>query len=165
MKKTVSKKLIWICIAGFVAIISIALFRNLSHKNSDSNEERSRYLYSIKNKYIGDSSADMRIINELKIAENISIEIKTNAEGNNILIINVNGDKIGNLPYEQYGAILLALIENASEIRFCINNSQNIAVTLSSAAAKYGNIKDYGKTPEKLHSFLTTVGYYKETGN
>lgn len=57
--------------------------------------------------------------------------------------------------------------ENASlnYTHFCINNSQNIEVTLDSAAAKYGNIKDYGKIPEKLHSFLTAVGYYKETVN
>lgn len=165
MKKTVSKKLIWICIVGFVAIISIALFKNLSNKNLNSNEEKSKYLYSIKNKYIGDSSADMKIIDELKIAKDLNIEIKTNAEGNNILIINVNGDKIGNLSYEEYSAILLALIENASEVHWNINNTEHIEVTVDSIARKYANIKDYAKTPEELHSFLTSLGYYKEREN
>ena len=162
MKKTVLKKLMWICIVGCVAIISIVLFKNLSNKNLNSNEEKSKYLYSIKNKYIGDSSADMRIINELKIAENLNIEIKADTEGDNILIINVNGDKTGDLSYEEYSAILLALIENASEIHWNINNTQHIEVTVDSIARKYADIKDYAKTPEQLHLFLTSLGYYKE---
>ena len=165
MKKTVSKKLIWICIIGFVAIISIVLFKNLSNKNLNSNEEKSKYLYSIKNKYIGDSSADMKIIDELKIAKDLNIEIKTNTEGNNILIVNINSDKTGNLSYEEYSAILLALIENASEIHWNINNTEHIEVTVDSIARKYANIKDYAKTPEELHSFLTSLGYYKEREN
>lgn len=134
------------------------LFKNLNYK---SNEEKSEYLYSIHNKYVGDSSADIKIINELNIAQKLDLEIKKNDDESNVLIINVDGEKNGKLSYEEYGAILLALIDNLDEVQWNLNIDQNtIKVTTDDVFEKYGNIKEYGKTSEKLHQLLTNLGYY-----
>lgn len=137
------------------------LFKSLNTQGTKTNEEETQYLLSIRNKYVGDSSADMKILNELRIAENLKIEIKPNDVGINSLIINLNGEKTGNLSYEEYGAILFALIDNLDEICWNINGSQNIKITVDGVAEKYGNVKECGKTFEKLHSLLVNMGYYE----
>ena len=163
MKKHNIKKVIIYSVGIFcIAILALFfLFKNLNTQGTRSNEEESRYLFSIRNKYVGDSSADMKILNELKIAENLKIEIKSNDAGINSLIINVNGEKTGNLSYEEYGIIILALIDNLDEIYWNINSSQNIKMTVGGVNEKYGNVKECGKTSKGLHSLLTSIGYYE----
>ena len=163
MKKYNIKKIIG-CSIGIICMAVLAsffLFKNLNTQGTKTNEEETQYLLSIRNKYVGDSSADMKILNELRIAENLKIEIKSNDVGVNSLIINLNGEKTGNLSYEEYGAILLALIDNLDEICWNINGSQNIKITVDGVAEKYGNVKECGKTFEKLHSLLVNMGYYE----
>ena len=63
-----------------------------------------------------------------------------------------------------YSIILLALIENADEIhyndRFCDCIDNIVKIKTSDLEKEYGNIKDYGKSVETLHSLLINIGYY-----
>lgn len=57
-------------------------------------------------------------------------------------------------------AILLALIDNVDEIHWELPDSKVRKITISDLNAKYGNIKDYGKSAEDLKVLLRQLGYY-----
>ena len=58
-----------------------------------------------------------------------------------------------------YSKILLALINNADEIHWKINDVEKGIVTVSNI--DIDNIKNYGESSEKLHSLLINIGYYQ----
>ena len=139
---------------------------------TDQTEE----LFSLKNKYIGDASANVKLLNALEISElaNYTVELET-SEKPYVLYINfdtidptnVTNETLTNFKgkMKMYSIILLALIENADEIhyndRFCDCIDNIVKLKTSDLEETFGNIKDYGSTVEKMQSLLDKVGYYK----
>lgn len=170
-KKT--KKIIFIC--GAILLISICIFEFVSFKNKSdvikTSQGKSEYLFSLRNNYIGDSSADSKIIKALEIEKfgSCKVELKT-YEKPYILTINLdiikNENEREKINLKSYGLILLALIENADEVHWNVKTDgvqENLfIVTVYDANKEYGNIKDYGKSSEKLNELLIKTGYYKQ---
>ncbi len=150
-----------------IEILGIKVYDQITNEKIAT---QSKYLFSLKNKYIGDAAANMKLLEALEISKlaNYKIELKT-SEQPYILHINFTNpinESITNFKrkMETYSIILLALIENVDEIhyndRFCDCIDNIVRIKISDLEKKYGSIKDYGKSAENFHSLLINIGYY-----
>lgn len=121
-------------------------------------------LYNSKTEYIGNNSNVSKLLERLEIYElgNYTIELKTDKEPYALIIefndIRLDEEKV-NEKMNMYSKILLALINNADEIHWKINDVEKGIVTVSNI--DIDNIKNYGKSSEKLQSLLINIGYYQ----
>jgi len=121
-------------------------------------------LYNSKTEYIGNNSNVSKLLERLEIYElgNYTIELKTDKEPYALIIrfndIRLDEKKV-NEKMNMYSKILLALINNVGEIHWKINDVEKGIVTVSNI--DIDNIKNYGKSSEKLHSLLINIGYYQ----
>ena len=125
-------------------------------------------LFSHKNEYIGDASADGAILQALNVSAlgKYDISLETDSQPYSLTVnfseINVPADEL-NSKMEMYSYVLLALIGNADEISWNINADDvkdSKSVTIDDADKAYGNIRDCAASVENLHSLLTNIGYY-----
>ena len=94
---------------------------------NEFNYPTAQELYDLRNPYIGDASADSALLNALNIKENLgsfTIKLETQAEPY-ILRLNfadeITDATMFNTAMNAYAMLLLALIDNASEIQWCYN--------------------------------------------
>lgn len=156
-----------------IEILGIKIYEKITNNKIITESE---YLFSLKNKYIGNASANIKLLEELQISKlaNYNIKLETSKRPY-ILYINftdsINESNLTNetitafkSKMKMYSIILLALIENADEIhyndRFCDCIDNIVKIKTSDLEKEYGNIKDYGKSVETLHSLLINIGYY-----
>ena len=159
-----------------LCILLLLIITGCSNK-SMNNSKAADYLFNLKNSYIGDNSADIKLIEALELFKlgNYTIELETYERP---YALTIKFDKmtmdISNLTTENYNdfknkmrmysVILLTLIDNADEIRYndrycdCIDNI--VSLSVSDLQAEYGNIKEYGKSVGSLHSLLVDIGFY-----
>lgn len=143
--------------------ISITSYEN--NVNIKQNSSQEYYLFSLKNEYIGNASADNQLAQAIGVPTlgNYTLELETTTRPY-ILIINFSNINLDakelNTRMKNYSTILLALISNADEIHWSVNNVKSGIVTASDVDSEYGNIKDYGNSVESLYSLLVSIGYY-----
>jgi len=154
-------------------------FKSLdSYKKTDNDSgsgvTQADYLFSFKNQYIGDNSATSRLLEALEISKlgNFTFELKTDKKPY-ALKINFNNYNVDPTTQEYqrkmrlYSIILLALIDNLDEVYYYDPNLNyfgfdNVAtVNVSELNDKYEDIKEYGKSADKLQSLLILINYYE----
>ncbi|MDD4831529.1 MAG: DUF4825 domain-containing protein [Bacilli bacterium] len=156
-----------------IEILGIKIYDKI---NSKEYTTQAQYLFDLKNKYIGDNSADIKLLEALEVSKlaNYTIELKI-SEKPYVLYINfeaidptnVTNDILSNFKrkMKQNSIILLALIENVDEIhyndRFCDCVDNIVKLKASDLEKEYSNIKDYSKTVEKFQELLDKIEYNK----
>ncbi|MDR1068451.1 MAG: DUF4825 domain-containing protein [Clostridiales Family XIII bacterium] len=124
-------------------------------------------LFEQKNEFAGDASADGALLKTLEISKlgDYEIALKTDSRPYALEIKfserRVTAEELS-AEMQANACILLALIENADEIRW--NSSADTGtgsqrLSVEDADKEYGDIKDYGTSSEKLRSLLTRMGY------
>ena len=142
-------------------------------KGNDVTKE-AKELFGLKNNYLGDNLADIRLLDKLEISKfsKYTIELETSKKPY-VLYINfntINPDNITNNILSNFkkemkinSIILLALIENVDEIhyndRFCDCIDNIVKLKANDLEKEYGNIKDYGKKVEKFQELLEKIKY------
>jgi hypothetical protein len=130
---------------------------NLISKNTND-------LYETKHAYIGDMSANGRVINQLNIVEkfgNFKNSLQTSKEPYGWTLEFeeiVSNEETFNDLMTQYSYIILALIENLGEVFWQYNNGYEVVtkyVTLQDAKEALGeNVKDFTQSISKLQNLI-----------
>jgi len=148
---------------------------NLKHDE----DYKAEHLFSLKNQYIGNASANSHLLTALEISKlgTYTIELKTDEKP---YILTINFSKFDFIPRKTSGItddmqyksimyqksiILLTLIDNADEIKWNIktdNIDDSYTVTVEEITKEYGNIKDYGKSLKQFYSLLVNIGYFNK---
>ena len=141
-----------------------------------TNNTQAQYLFNLKNKYIGNASANTLLLEALEVSKlaKYKIELKTSEEPyilyinfDNIDPTNITDNTISNFKNKMKinSVILLALIENADEIHYndlyCNRDDNIVNLKASDLEEELGNIKDYGKTIDKFQELLVKIEYNK----
>ena len=117
-------------------------------------------LYAAKNKYIGDASADGKILSLLGEIDGVKfsgIEIKADKGTPFGLIRNCNGTVENKEQMARQAAIFLALVENADYVTYVFENAQ-YAYSKQDIADKYGkDISKQAESPEAFAEFYKCV--------
>lgn len=161
--KRIGPALIFVVIAAVLAFAGLTVVKSLTAPHPDTapvaqNQPDFQALYNARVKYVGNNSEVSNLLNVLKINRfgvyTIALETEKEPYG---LTINFSDIRISSdlLDYREKGQVdeayyILALVENLSyvEVRF---EAYTVRQTVEEANSFVkGNIKDYGKSPQKL---------------
>jgi hypothetical protein len=128
---------------------------------------KAEQLFSLKNPYIGNASANGAILEALAISNlgkyKFALETDTNPYTLTINFSEISvTEEVLNSKMEQYALILLALIENADEIHWNVDTDdvqQSGGISMEIADKQYSNIKQAAASVKSLQAFLDAVGY------
>lgn len=164
-----------ICFVAIIVCATNPATKSESSEDKSSNSEvvtgtseNARYIYSCKNTYIGDNSADGKLLNAIGVGDNLgsfTMELET-SETPYILRLNfndlvVNRDMFDNKMCD-YAAVLLALIGNADEIQWSYPYNQDgelVRITVywnnqNLIVMGIDDIKSYGQSADKVQELL-----------
>ncbi len=167
-----------------IKVLNIPLY-NTTHIEYSS---KLKELYASYNKYLGDVSKDIKIMNLLEVEKfgKYTINLKTDEEPY-ILYINfdyneelyITNDciytneeekaealKKRNKLYEDLrkrAILLITLIENLDQVEYLdiFDKDKKIIINKTNLEEEFGNIKDYNKTIERFEKLLTKLDYNK----
>lgn len=154
-----------ICVLAIAILISMQLLNKNTPADTASRAEK---LYSLKNDYIGDASADIALLNALgipKIAP-FTIALETTEKP---YILRINFSEISTdykstsfyTDMKTNATILLALIGNADEIHYnniySENHDEIIKFKSSDVENQLGDIKSYGESLDTFESLLRKI--------
>lgn len=161
--KKIGSVLMFVVIAAVLAFAGMSVVKGLNAPHPGNtpiapNKPDFQAFYDARVKYVGNNSEVSNLLNVLKVNRFgvYTIALETEKEPYGLIInfsdIHISGDL---LEYREKGQVdeayyLLALIENLGyvEVRF---EAYNVRMTVAEANAFVtGNIKDYGKSPQKL---------------
>lgn len=154
------------CILVLAIFIGIRFYNNRDDTGKDVT--KSEQLYSLKNDYVGNASADIALLNALDISKiaPYTIELET-SERPYILRINFSEEPTDyrsvNFDDEMKtkATILLALIDNVDEIHY--NNTvsdtsdDTLKLRASDLKAQLGDIKSYNKSLSDFQGLLSKI--------
>ena len=128
-------------------------------------------LFAAKNKYIGDNSADGRVLGALGIGYDLgsfTTELQTSNEPYSIKLVfenavNENQESYLNRQMEKYSLFILALIDNAGEVYWeypLENGGKRTGFYTQEMADDYlkTDIKSFGTSPESLEELMYISG-------
>lgn len=157
-----------------VEILGVTIY---DKKIPPEQETKVQYLFSFKNKYIGDASNTINLLSALNLTElsNYTIELKTAKEPYALYIDfssrkNFSEEMIDDFKEEmrKNSIIYLALIENAFEVQYdapfcscliCDCVSDIIKLNIDDLFEELGDIKEYGKDIKQFQFLLNKIEY------
>lgn len=172
--KRIGPFLIFVVIAAVLAFAGITVVKSLNTAQSEpapvaQSQPDYQALYNARVKYVGNNSEVSNLLDILKINRFgvYTIALETDKEPYGLIInfsdIHINDDL---LDYREKGQVdeayyILALVENLSyvEVRF---EAYTVRQTVEEANRFVkGNIKDYGKSPQKLQELRALLNPVK----
>lgn len=168
-------KRILILIMILLTTLNMTACRNNNEKSMKSTTLKtnpySQQLFDSRNMYIGNNSADGKILSLLGIRKKLGgfkIELQTTQEPYSIKLNfqdKVNKRDEFDLRMQKYALIMLALIDNAGEVQWSYISTENdeavqINANVSLKDAKNilaKNVKEYGKTQNQVQELLNKL--------
>lgn len=166
-----------ICVLTIAACAANPFIRNSNSQVKTDSKSYSTNLYQCRNPYIGDNSADSRLLMALNIPEEYgrhTMELET-SEKPYILRINFEKEVTDRGTFDRkmcnYASLLLALIDNADEIQWSypyVQQGETNRITVywdaqNLKAMGIDDIKSYGKSAAKVQSLWNYLNHYDST--
>lgn len=166
MKKAMILSLIIVLLLGLTACTPEAVNEAASPHTAFAQQ-----LFESRNPYVGDNSADLKILTLLNISEDLgdyTIKLQTSAEPYSLKLNfqdPVMDKDAFDLQMQNNACLILALIENAGEVHWSYPAQENgeageitESVSAEEASTRLDrDIKEFGKTPEQMQELLNLL--------